>query len=63
MEGKIKFFNAQKGFGFIIGEDDNEYFVHITEVLNDAELLEETAVIFEPVEGDRGVKATKVSLA
>ena len=28
MKGTVKFFNEMKGFGFIAGEDGNEYFVH-----------------------------------
>ncbi|MBI2152058.1 cold-shock protein, partial [Candidatus Woesearchaeota archaeon] len=30
MEGKVKFFNRVKGFGFITGDDGKDYFVHHT---------------------------------
>ncbi|MCC8077593.1 MAG: cold shock domain-containing protein [Oscillospiraceae bacterium] len=32
MKGKIKFFNTKKGYGFITGEDGNDYFLHISDV-------------------------------
>ncbi len=32
MQGKTKWFNPQKGFGFIAGEDNKDYFVHFTNI-------------------------------
>lgn len=32
MKGKIKFFDYARGYGFILGDDGNDYFVHITDV-------------------------------
>jgi cold shock protein len=59
MEGKIKFFNTQKGFGFIIGDDGKDYFTHISNCI-EKELMKDTPVTFELEQGKRGVKAIKV---
>jgi len=63
MNGTVKFFNVKKGFGFIKGEDDKDYFVHFSEIDGGAKLQEGDQVTFESVEGDRGLKASKVKLA
>ena len=63
MEGTVKFFNTTKGFGFIKSNEDNkEYFVHVTSVLNQAELGEGDKVKFEVENDQRGQKAVNVSL-
>ncbi len=61
MKGKIKFFDETKGFGFIIGEDGNQYFVHSTGLNPGVTVRENDAVTFEIEQGDKGPKATKVS--
>ena len=61
MKGKIKFFNEQKGFGFIIGEDGKEYFVHSTGLTSGASVREGDSVTFEIEQGEKGPKAVKVS--
>jgi CspA family cold shock protein len=61
MKGKVKFFNTTKGFGFIAGEDGNEYFVHSTGIVGGASLKEADAVTFEIEQGDKGPKAVKVA--
>ncbi len=61
MKGKIKFFNDMKGFGFIIGEDGKQYFVHSTGLSAGVSVREGDAVTFEIEQGDKGPKATKVS--
>ena len=63
MEGKVKFFNRGKGFGFIQGDDGKDYFVHYTAVEKGVFLNENDRVSFEPVEGDRGWKAENVKLS
>ena len=63
MEGTVKFFNTDKGFGFITGDDGNDYFVHITAIENNETLREQDAVTFEIEQGDRGLKAVKVARA
>ena len=61
MNGVCKFFNAQKAFGFIVGEDEKEYFVHITGLNEGVTIGENDPVTFDVEEGDRGPKATNVS--
>ena len=61
MKGTVKFFNAQKGFGFISGEDGNEYFVHISGLADNVRLQENDPVTFDVEDGDRGPKAVNVN--
>jgi len=62
MQGKVKFFNEAKGFGFIIdNESGNEYFVHISGI-NENTITENDEVTFELVEGKKGLNAVNVSL-
>ncbi len=60
MKGTVKFFNVQKGFGFIACEDGSEVFVHQTALPEGLELNEGDAVEFDVEEGDRGQKAANV---
>ena len=62
MEGSVKFFNDMKGFGFIAGDDDAEYFVHSSGLAEGAVINENDKVVFDVEQGDRGPKATNVSL-
>ncbi len=59
MKGKVKFFNAGKGFGFIAGEDGKEYFVHES-AIKKGPLDENDEVTFDVEEGDKGPKAANV---
>ncbi|MBT3416770.1 cold shock domain-containing protein [Candidatus Woesearchaeota archaeon] len=61
MKGTVKFFNEQKGFGFISGEDGNEYFVHISGLADNVRLQENDPVTFDVEDGDRGPKAVNVN--
>lgn len=61
MNGKIKFFNATKGFGFITAEDGNEYFVHSTGLNAGVSVKDGDSVSFDVEKGDKGLKAVKVS--
>ena len=60
VEGTVKFFNEAKGFGFITGDDGNEYFVHVSGLKEGTTLREGDKVKFEVVQGDRGPKAEQV---
>lgn len=59
MKGKVKWFNERKSYGFIQGDDGEDYFVH-SEAVKSGSLREGDSVTFEPTEGDRGKKAEKV---
>ena len=61
-QGTVKWFNAEKGFGFIEIEGENDVFVHFSAINQDGykSLEEGQAVEFEIVEGDRGPQAANV---
>ena len=61
--GKVKWFNDQKGFGFIEREDGDDVFVHFSAIQDDGfkSLEEGQDVEFEVVEGDRGPQAANVA--
>jgi len=63
MKGKVKFFNLEKEFGFIIGDDGKDYFVHKTGLEDGLILNADNSVEFSVEKGDRGLKAVKVSKA
>ncbi|MFY9114254.1 MAG: cold shock domain-containing protein [Dethiobacteria bacterium] len=62
MQGSVKWFNAQKGYGFIEVEDGKDVFVHYSEVQGEGfKVLEEgQKVEFDIVEGNRGPQAANV---
>ncbi|HOA70282.1 MAG: cold shock domain-containing protein [Bacillota bacterium] len=62
MQGRVKWFNAQKGYGFIQREDGPDVFVHYTAIqeegfrtLNEGDLVE-----FNIIEGPKGLQAANV---
>ena len=63
--GKVKWFNAEKGYGFIESEDGTDVFVHFSAISMDGyKALEEgTEVEFEVIEGAKGPQAANVSKA
>ncbi|MEE1046612.1 MAG: cold shock domain-containing protein [Clostridia bacterium] len=62
MQGKVKWFNAEKGYGFIESEEGTDVFVHFSAIAMDGyKTLEEGAEVeFEVVEGAKGAQATDV---
>ena len=63
MKGTVKFFNHEKGYGFITGEDDQDVFVHQTSLEEGLKLQDEEPVTFDVEQGDRGAKAVNVKRA
>jgi len=61
-EGKVKWFNPRKGYGFIATEDGRDIFVHYSSISGDGykSLAEGTPVTFDVVEGDKGLRAENV---
>ena len=62
--GKVKWFDAAKGFGFISSDDGKDVFVHFTAIVsNGFKTLEEgQSVSFEVVDGQRGPQAANVTV-
>lgn len=60
-EGKVKFFNESRGFGFIIdSSDEQEYFVHVSDLID--KIKENDKVTFELKEKRKGLNAVNVKL-
>ncbi|MED1091738.1 cold-shock protein [Bacillus paramycoides] len=64
-QGKVKWFNADKGFGFIEREGGEDVFVHFSAIQIDGfkSLDEGQSVMFEVEQGQRGPQATNVQKA
>ena len=61
-KGTVKWFNAEKGFGFITTDNGNDVFVHFSAIQGDGfkSLEEGQAVSFDIENGSRGEQATNV---
>ena len=62
MEGTVKWFNAEKGFGFIEKEEGGDVFVHFSAIQGEGykSLDENEKVRFDVTQGDRGPQASNV---
>lgn len=62
--GKVKWFNAEKGYGFITGEDGKDIFVHYSSINADGyKTLEEgQTVTYDVIESNHGQQASKVTV-
>jgi CspA family cold shock protein len=60
--GRVKWFNESKGFGFITQEDGTDVFAHYSEIQGEGfkTLAEGDEVSFDLVEGDKGPKAANI---
>lgn len=60
--GTVKWFNADKGYGFITGEDGKDVFVHYTAIQSEGfKTLEEgQTVTYDLSEGEKGLQASNV---
>jgi len=62
MKGKVKWFNAEKGYGFIVSEEGKDVFVHFSAIVAEGykSLEEGQEVTFEVENGERGQMAKNV---
>jgi cold shock protein len=61
-EGKVKWFNPRKGYGFIATADGRDIFVHYSSISGDGykTLVEGDPVTFDIVDGEKGLRAENV---
>nr|QNT35590.1 hypothetical protein HCAOCCDF_00038 [uncultured Methanosarcinales archaeon] len=60
MEGTVKWFNIKKGYGFITGDDGEDYFVHYTAIKDQAFVHDNDRVSFDTAQTERGKQAQNV---
>jgi cold shock protein len=60
-QGTVKFFKADKGFGFIVADGGEEIFVHISGCVD--EITKDDRVTFDTQQGKKGLNAVNVKLA
>ncbi len=63
MRGTVKLWKDEKGFGFIVGEDGIDYFVHVTQLpTGTISLMPRQRVSFEVSDTPKGPQATEIQL-
>jgi CspA family cold shock protein len=64
-QGTVKWFNAEKGYGFITADDGDDLFVHYSAISGDGfrSLDQGQRVSFDVTQGRKGLQATNVALA
>ena len=62
MTGKVKWFNSEKGYGFITTDEGEDLFAHFSQIQKDGykSLEEGEAVSFDVVDGDKGPQAANI---
>ena len=62
LKGTVKWFNDDKGYGFISAEDGNDYFAHFSQINREGfkSLKEGEEVTFEITEGAKGPQASNI---
>jgi CspA family cold shock protein len=64
MTGTVKWFNGEKGFGFIVGEDGKDVFAHFSQINADGykSLDEGQRVSYNVVDGPKGAQAENITI-
>ena len=62
MKGTVKWFNQEKRFGFITGEDGKDIFAHFSQIQKDGfkTLNENEEVTYDVIEGQKGPQAANI---
>ncbi len=62
MNGTVKWFNAEKGYGFITGEDGKDVFAHFSQIQSNGfkSLEEGQKVTFDVAQGQKGLQAENI---